>query len=134
MRLNTLFVYLLSLKVSALSWLMRTIQIETTSSDFAKKRKITSSRSTDGPMPYKRTNDMGRILDPDWSKFKYVPAAKTDLRESMERYKRMVSASSGRTVHTGAQAASNGKADSGVLLDLTEVRQRVMQNPGKRNN
>jgi len=77
---------------------------------------------------------MGRILDPDWSKFKYVPAAKTDLRESMERYKRMVSVSSNRAVHTGAQAASNGKADSGVLLDLTEVRQRVMQNPGKRNN
>jgi hypothetical protein len=76
---------------------------------------------------------MGRILDPDWSKFKYVPAAKTDLRESMERYKRMVSASSGRTVHTGAQAASNGKTDSGVLLDLTELRQKSVQNTGKRN-
>ena len=77
---------------------------------------------------------MGRILDPDWSKFKYVPAAKTDLRESMERYKRMVSVSSNRAVHTGAQAPSHNKADSGVLLDLAEVRHRVMQNPSKRNN
>ena len=77
---------------------------------------------------------MGRILDPDWSQFKYIPAAKTDLRESMERYKRMVSVGSNRTVHSGAQAPSNSKADSGVLLDLTQVRQRVMQNPGKRNN
>ena len=77
---------------------------------------------------------MGRILDPDWSQFKYVPAAKTDLRESMERYKRMVNAGGSRKVHTGTETPSNGKADSGVLLDLTEVRQRVMQNPGKRNN
>jgi len=28
---------------------------------------------------------MGRLLDPDWSQFSYVPAAKTDLKESMER-------------------------------------------------
>ena len=33
---------------------------------------------------------MGRLLDPDWSQFSYVPAAKTDLKESMERYRRMV--------------------------------------------
>ena len=76
---------------------------------------------------------MGRILDPDWSKFKYVPAAKTDLRESMERYKRMVNAGGSRTVHSGAQASSHNKADSGVLLDLTELRQKSVQNTGKRN-
>ena len=33
---------------------------------------------------------MGRILDPDWRQFQYVPAAKTDLKASMERYKEMV--------------------------------------------
>ena len=33
---------------------------------------------------------MGRLLDTDWSQFSYVPAAKTDLKESMERYRRMV--------------------------------------------
>ena len=74
---------------------------------------------------------MGRLLDPDWSQFKYVPAAKTDLRESMERYKRMASVSGSRTVHTGAQETSNGKTDSGVLLDLAELRQRTVQNSGK---
>lgn len=133
MRLNTLLGYLLSLKVSALNWLIHTLRIETTSFDSAKKPRITLSRFTDGPTPYKRTSDMGRILDPDWSQFKYVPAAKTDLRESMERYKRMVSVSSNRTVHSGAQTASNGKADSGVLLDLGELRQKSLQNSGKRN-
>jgi hypothetical protein len=133
MRLNTLLGSLVSLSLSALSWLMRMLQIETTSSDFAKKRKITLSRSTDGQTPYKRTNEMSRILDPDWSQFKYVPAAKTDLRESMERYKRMVSVSSSRTVHTGTKEASNGKTDRGVLLDLTELRQKSVQNSGKRN-
>lgn len=76
---------------------------------------------------------MSRILDPDWSQFKYVPAAKTDLRESMERYKRMVSVSSSRTVHTGTKEASNGKTDCGVLLDLGELRQKSLQNSGKRN-
>ena len=76
---------------------------------------------------------MGRILDPDWSKFKYVPAAKTDLRESMERYKRMVSVSSNRALHTGTKEASNGKTDRGVLLDLGELRQKSLQNSGKRN-
>jgi hypothetical protein len=133
MRLNTLLGYLLSLKVSALNWLIHTLQIETTSSDFARKRKITLSRSTDGPMPYKRTSDMGRILDPDWSQFKYVPAAKTDLRESMERYKRMVSVSGSRKVHTGTEAPSNSKTNSGVLLDLGELRQKSLQGTGKRN-
>ena len=33
---------------------------------------------------------MGRILDPDWRQFQYVPAAKTDLKASMERYKEVV--------------------------------------------
>jgi hypothetical protein len=76
---------------------------------------------------------MSRILDPDWSQFKYVPAAKTDLRESMERYKRMVNAGGSRTVHTGTKETSNGKTNSGVLLDLGELRQKSLQNSGKRN-
>ena len=39
---------------------------------------------------------MGRILDPDWRQFQYVPAAKTDLRVSMERYKEKVLAENQR--------------------------------------
>lgn len=134
MRLNTLLGSLLSLNLSALSWLMRMLQIETTSFGSAKKQRITSSRSIDGQTPYKRTNDMGRLLDPDWSQFKYIPAAKTDLRESMEKYKRMVSVSGNRKVHTGTEATSNNKTDSGVLLNLTELRQKSLQNSGKRNS
>ena len=39
---------------------------------------------------------MGRILDPDWRQFQYVPAAKTDLRVSMEKYKEKVLAENQR--------------------------------------
>jgi len=55
---------------------------------------------------------MGRILDPDWSKFKYVPAAKTDLKESMERYKRMVSGADNKLHNvqkTGDATGNNGQ-------------------------
>ena len=56
---------------------------------------------------------MGRILDPDWSQFKYVPAAKTDLKESMERYKRMVNGSD-KKLHN-VQKAGDGRGNHGQV-------------------
>ena len=51
---------------------------------------------------------MGRILDPDWRQFQYVPAAKTDLKASMERYKEMV-----RGEGKGLRPAEKKAGDSG---------------------
>jgi len=51
---------------------------------------------------------MGRILDPDWRQFEYVPAAKTDLKTSMERYKEMVRGESQR-LHPEPQKAGDGR-------------------------
>ncbi len=73
---------------------------------------------------------MGRILDPDWSQFQYVPAAKTDLRESMERYKRMVSGEN-QELHTvektGDTTGNNGQVhdqqnDGGQRHKLVAIR------------
>jgi hypothetical protein len=61
----------------------------------------------------KEKKSMGRILDPDWSKFEYVPAAKTDLRESMERYKRMVSGED-KKLHN-VQKAGDGRGNHGQV-------------------
>lgn len=76
-------------------------------------------------------SNYSKILDPNWSKFQYVPAAKTDLRESMERYKRMVNAGSGGKVRSGEEASSNEQAGRGVLLDFTALREPVTQNVKK---
>jgi len=64
---------------------------------------------------------MGRILDPDWSQFKYVPAAKTDLKESMERYKRMVNGEDKKLHHVpkagdagGHHGQVSGQQDNGI--------------------
>lgn len=57
---------------------------------------------------------MGRILDPDWRQFEYVPAAKTDLRVSMERYKEKVFAENQR-VRAGAEAARDDRRSNGSV-------------------
>lgn len=50
---------------------------------------------------------MGRILDPDWKQFTYVPAAQTDLKTSMERYKEMVRNESVRNLHSVPQTGQH---------------------------
>ena len=65
---------------------------------------------------------MGRILDPDWRQFQYVPAAKTDLRVSMERYKEKVLAENQRVRpepetprdDRGHHGQVSGQPDNGV--------------------
>jgi len=76
---------------------------------------------------------MGRILDPDWSKFEYVPAAKTDLRESMERYKRMVSGAD-QKLHNVQKASdirgSHGQVPSGKDDSLQSTKLAVVRGKG----
>lgn len=134
MRLNTLLNSAISLVISSANWLTRTIQTEAGLSSYAKKQKTTSLRSTVGRTRSMKTNSVSKILDPNWSKFQYVPAAKTDLRESMERYKRMVDAGRSREVHSRTQETRNSKADSGVLVDLSYIRETTVQNSGKRKH
>ena len=57
---------------------------------------------------------MGRILDPDWKQFVYVPAAKTDLRISMEKYKERVFGEN-QGVHYGPQTPSHSQGDHGQI-------------------
>ena len=57
---------------------------------------------------------MGRILDPDWKQFVYVPAAKTDLRVSMEKYKERVFGEN-QKVHPGPQTPSHSQGDHGPI-------------------
>ena len=71
-------------------WLIRITQIETPSVRYVRRLRTQPVRSTSGPTALKGKKSMGRILDPDWRQFQYVPAAKTDLKASMERYKEMV--------------------------------------------
>jgi len=82
---------------------------------------------------------MGRLEDPN---FKYISEEDSKepgyLARRMHLYRQMVEkerngVSSSRTVHTGTKEASNGKTDRGVLLDLGELRQKSLQNSGKRN-
>ena len=71
-------------------WLIRITQIETPSVRYVRRLRTQPMKSTNGPTGLKGKPSMGRILDPDWRQFQYVPAAKTDLKASMERYKEMV--------------------------------------------
>ena len=80
---------------------------------------------------------MGRLEDPN---FKYISEEDSKkpgyLAQRMKLYKQMVEkessgVSSSRKIHSGTKETSNRKADSGVLLDLTELRQRTVQNSGK---
>jgi hypothetical protein len=57
---------------------------------------------------------MGRILDPDWRQFEYVPAAKTDLRVSMEKYKEKVLAEN-QKVPALSQKSDNGAGNNGQV-------------------
>ena len=65
---------------------------------------------------------MGRLLDPDWSQFSYVPAAKTDLKESMERYRRMVCGESQGLHHqkkdTSVDSTNHAQVPSEPILRL----------------
>jgi hypothetical protein len=90
MRANTLF-GLFNLAIAySMRWLNLITQIETPSVRYVKRLRTQPMKSTSGPMGLKGKPSMGRILDPDWRQFQYVPAAKTDLKASMERYKEMV--------------------------------------------
>ena len=131
MRLNTLLNSVISLAISSANWLTRMIRTEAGLSSYAKKQKTTSLRSTVGRTRSMKTNNYSKILDPNWSKFQYVPAAKTDLRESMERYKRMVNAGSGGKVRPREETSSNEQADRGVLLDFTKLREPSVANVKK---
>jgi len=77
-------------------WLIRITQIETPSVRYVRRLRTQPVRSTNGPTALKGKKSMGRILDPDWRQFDYVPAAKTDLRVSMEKYKEKVLAENQR--------------------------------------
>ena len=57
---------------------------------------------------------MGRILDPDWGQFNYVPAAQTDLKVSMERYKEMVKNESVRNLHSVPQTGQHRRSDASL--------------------
>ena len=70
-------------------WLDLMTQTETPSRRYVRRLKTQPMKSTSG-FEASKEKTMGRLLDPDWSQFSYVPAAKTDLKESMERYRRMV--------------------------------------------
>jgi len=74
----------------SMKWLNLITRIETPSVRYVRKLRTQPMKSTSGPMGLKGKPSMGRILDPDWRQFQYVPAAKTDLKASMERYKEMV--------------------------------------------
>ncbi len=130
-QVSTLFNSVLSLVISSVRSLMPTTQTPVVSVNSAKKQKTKSSRSTVGQTGSLKTSNYSKILDPNWSKFQYVPASKTDLRESMERYKRMVDAGGSRAVRLGEETASNEQADRGVLLDFTKLREPVVANVKK---
>ena len=57
---------------------------------------------------------MGRILDPDWGQFNYVPAAQTDLKVSMERYKEKVKHESVRSLHSVPQTGQHRGGDASL--------------------
>jgi hypothetical protein len=78
------------------------------SQKFANKSRVRPTRYTSGSTELKGKKSMGRILDPDWRQFEYVPAAKTDLKTSMERYKEMV-----RGESKGVRPAAQKAGDSG---------------------
>jgi len=103
---------------------------ETPSLRYVRRLRTQHTKSISGQEALKERKSMGRILDPDWSKFEYVPAAKTDLRESMERYKRMVSGEN-QELHNVSKAGnsrgnhgqvSGGKDDSLQSTKLAVVR------------
>lgn len=125
-QVSTLFNSALSLVISSVRSLMPTTQTRAESVNSAKKRKTKSSPYTGGQTG---SSKMSKILDPS---FKYVPAAKTDLRESMERYKRMVDGGSSREVRPGKETASHEQTDRGVLLDFTKLREPVITEVKKR--
>jgi hypothetical protein len=88
---------------------------------------------TNGPEGLKASRSMGRILDPDWSQFKYVPAAKTDLRESMERYKRMVSGENQKLHNVpkaGDSRGNHGQVSSGKDNGLQSTKLAVVRGKG----
>ena len=102
-------------------WRDLMIQTETPSLRYVRKSNRQPLQSMGGPEGLKASQSMGRILDPDWSQFKYVPAAKTDLKESMERYKRMVSGENKKLHHVqktgdlgGGHGQVSGKQDDSV--------------------
>ena len=89
MRVNTLRESFSWAIAYSMRWLALMIPTETPSRRYVRRLKVRPMRFTSGSGALKE-KVMGRILDPDWSQFEYVPAAKTNLWESMERYKRMV--------------------------------------------
>jgi hypothetical protein len=105
---------------------------ETPSLRYVRKLNRQRSQFISGQEGLKEKKSMGRILDPDWSQFQYVPAAKTDLKESMERYKRMVSGEN-QELHTvekdGDTTRNNGQVhgeqnDSGQRHKLVAIRRK----------
>jgi len=113
-------------------WLDLMTQTETPSRRYVRRLRTQHTKSISGQEALKERKSMGRILDPDWSKFEYVPAAKTDLKESMERYKRMVSGEN-QELHTvkkdGDTTRNNGQVhgeqnDSGQRHKLVAIRRK----------
>lgn len=83
---------------------------------------------------------MGRLEDPN---FKYITKAESDkpgyLERRMKLYREMVKKESegagrSREVHLGKKETSNSKADSGVFVDFSVLRQTAVQDSGKRKH
>jgi hypothetical protein len=106
---------------------------ETPSLRYVRKLNRQRSQFISGQEGLKEKKSMGRILDPDWSKFEYVPAAKTDLKESMERYKRMVNGSD-KKLHNVSKAGdsrgNHGQVSSGQDNGLQSTKLAVVRGKG----
>jgi hypothetical protein len=100
---------------------------------YVRRLRTQHTKSTSGQEGLKEKKSMGRILDPDWSQFQYVPAAKTDLRESMERYKRMVSGEN-QKLHNVPKASdsrgNHGQVSSGKDNGLQSTKLAVVRGKG----
>jgi hypothetical protein len=119
MRANTLFGLFSWAIVYSMKWLSLMTQIETPSVRYVRRLRTQPMKSTNGPMGLKERKSMGRILDPDWNQFNYVPAAKTDLRVSMERYKEMVRGE-GKRIRPAAQEAGDAARVDGQISNQPE--------------
>lgn len=100
----------------SMRWLGLTSQIETPSRRYVRKLRTRHTKYISGPEALKP----GKILNPDWRQFRYVPAAKTDLRVSMQRYKEMVKDEPTGRVHSESKAGHDSGHHGQVLGEQSD--------------